>query len=71
MTKREEEIMVLTCVMLSRWLWGYATAGWIAMALGFKPARVRVLLQALEADGKVRRAGRGSFGATIWKRVEA
>jgi FaeA-like protein len=61
--------MVLTCVMLSRWLWGYATAGWIANALGFTAGRVRSLLASLEAAGEVRKSGRGSYGATIWTRV--
>lgn len=68
MTKREEEIMVLTCVILSRWLWGYATARWIADALGFKPARVRALLASLQDAGEVERGHHTSYGY-IWKRA--
>lgn len=62
--------MVLTCVILSRWLWGYATASWIATALGFTTDKVRSILASLEEAGEVKKAGVGSYGATIWVRVE-
>jgi Mn-dependent DtxR family transcriptional regulator len=67
-TRREEEIMVLTTVILGRWLWGYATAPWIAKALGFTPRRVRELLARLQADGEVERGHHTGYGY-IWERA--
>jgi len=67
MTRREEEIMVLTGATLLGRLWGEVTAADLGRMLSFTTRRARDLLISLQAQGEVVRGYHTWRGYTWWR----